>query len=211
MAVEEAINKATSKIKEEVVDKVKAQVKNLIKTYGWGFVVKGIPIIGDFWPGFSLRVYKEMKNSNTGFPSADELLMLPLAVFFDVLMGAIGVLGDWWGFSDYGSVGWVGWIIFGVWIYLRTGGVTGFKGDKEIGETPPEEEKPEEEKTPEEKEKDAKKKEEGKEEGKKKGDEKRKTPADMREGAKSADTSKFGDRAKGIPKSGSGFKLPGKK
>ncbi len=133
--VNEAVAKAGQKIRDEF--------KKLLKQYGWGFLIKGIPIIGDFWPGFTIRALDEVwpewrrliflkptSLKESSITSPDSIIMVPTAVFFDGLMLLVGVLGDWWGFSDYGTIGWLGWFIFGVWIWMRSGGLTGFKGDE---------------------------------------------------------------------------------
>ncbi|MBX4200708.1 hypothetical protein KW786_01120 [Candidatus Parcubacteria bacterium] len=138
-AVQDIAGKAVQKAQQ----KLKDQFKKLLKTYGWGFIIKGVPIIGDFWPGFTIRALDEVwpewrkwiglkptSLKDSSLTSPDSVIMLPTAVFFDGLMLAVGVLGDWWGFSDYGTVGWFGWFVFGVWIWMRSGGLTGFKGDE---------------------------------------------------------------------------------
>ncbi len=62
-----------------------------------------------------------MKNIN--FASPETILILPIAIVLDGCMLLIGIVGDWWGFSDYGTIGFLGWIIIGIWAYFRRGGI----------------------------------------------------------------------------------------
>lgn len=55
--------------------------------------------------------------------SPEAVLMLPIAILLDGTMLTIGLLGDWWGFSDYGTIGVLGWMIIGAWAYIRKGGI----------------------------------------------------------------------------------------
>lgn len=63
----------------------------------------------------------EKKTLNLTSPEA--LLMIPVAVMLDLIMFLVGVLGDWWGASDYGTIGILGWILIGGWAYIRKGGI----------------------------------------------------------------------------------------
>lgn len=135
-AVEEAVNKAIEKAKQ----KIKEEFFKAAKKLGWNFVASMVPVVGDFWPAFTIFVWRETKKN---LMAPDALLMFPVAATCDLLMMILGLF-DW---ADLGILGTalrgLLWFPFYGWAWVRGGGLGGAQQEKpKDGETETDSEAP---------------------------------------------------------------------
>ncbi len=52
--------KSIANVKAKAGRKVKKAITSFLKKYGLSFVAKSVPLLGDFWPGFTVFVWQEL-------------------------------------------------------------------------------------------------------------------------------------------------------
>jgi hypothetical protein len=120
-ALKQEATKTTKKFKEGA--------KKILETFGLGFIVQGIPGIGilaDFSFPNARLVLRQTKENRT---APDGLLMLAVALLFDVTKLAVAITELLVADTDFTIVStiiaWMSWGVFGLWIYLRSGNLLG--------------------------------------------------------------------------------------
>jgi hypothetical protein len=131
--VGEGLKSGARKIAQEGFKKIEEKTKGIIKTYGWGYILQNIPgldILGAFtFPKLRL-VFRQGKQAQTGLLAPDLMLMAAVGLFLDIIVLIVAIVELCVGDVDLTLIStiiaWGSTILFGLWMWLRNGAITGY-------------------------------------------------------------------------------------